>query len=499
MIASLLNHAFSRLAPTGPLGAAVDLARQLAATGDAKAVAGAAWVAYNGLTGIVRAPSVPSSKRFPDVREGIRYADTPRLANDILFRAFGDEHVLYNLIGLAQTFRAMGNAMGHYAHEVGFETYLRTYMDTLSNGDRLAISEKLKGAQRSLLERIGLIYSDWVMKYAAANGWNVRFRGVDRIPPQGRVVYAIAPHSAIYPDFFFTFADRRMVPVADLFNFRDNPSSRKFGMALIVDLIRLPLIDRRNPRNAIQCMKQIRDAAIDYNYRPGWFINGGRVPPAWEDDGTLARPGYYSNVIDIEKPRTYVQATGAVANAVDIAQKTGEPVSVVVVTISGAECMRKIARDFPFIQPNHVGGDIVYEVVDSFTVTGDDRKKRGELGEKVDRIVRQSLAIDVYLREVVQRWGLKRGDIEAGRLFDNRAAEEIAYRILADRIRSIRPSNHARTRFIQRLLNAVTAETPPATAEIDALLREVSQAVLEAQDTEGTQVAQQDISPKIAV
>jgi hypothetical protein len=47
-----------------------------------------------------------------------------------------------------------------------------------------------------------------------------------------------------------------MVPVADLFNFRDNPGSRKFGMALIVDLIRLPLIDRRDRNNAVACMKQ---------------------------------------------------------------------------------------------------------------------------------------------------------------------------------------------------------------------------------------------------
>jgi len=489
MIASFLNQAVSRIAPTGALGAAVDLARQVAATRDAGAIAGAAWVAYNGLSGIVRPAPPPSSRSFPAVSDGIRFADDPNAFNNFLFHRFGDEHVLYNLIGLAQTFRAMGKAMGYYAHEVGFETYLRTYLETLNGRDRLPISDELRGAQRSVLEKVGLLYSEWVMRYAAANGWNVRFCGVEKIPAKGRVVYAIAPHSAIYPDFFFTFADHRMVPVADLFNFRDNPSSRKFGMALIVDLIRLPLIDRRNDRNALRCMKQIRDAAIEHNYRPGWFINGGRVPPAYNDDGTLARPGYYSNVIDIEKPRVYVQATGAVANAIDIAKATNEPVTVVVLTISGAECMRKISRDFPFIQPNRVGGDIVYEVADSLTVVGDDRKRRGELGEKVDRIARENLAIDLYLREVVQQWGLKRGDIEAGRLFDQRASADAAYRILADRIRSIRPSNYARTRFIHRLLNAVTAATPPTTAEIDAFLQEVSQAVPD------TQAAQQENLP----
>jgi hypothetical protein len=80
-------------------------------------------------------------------------------------------------------------------------------------------------------------------------------------------------------------------------------------------------------------------------------------------------------------------------------------VKVVILTISGAECMRKIAGDFPFIQPNTVGGDIVYEVVDSITVTGDDKKRRSELGGVVDRIARENLAIDLYLREVVQQWG----------------------------------------------------------------------------------------------
>lgn len=482
MIGSLFHQAVSRIASTGALGTTVDLARQVAATRDPLAMAGAAWVAYNGLNGILRMPTVPALDRFPDLSQGIRFADSPPLANDVLFRALGPEHVAYNLIGLAQTFLAMGNAMQHYAHEVGFETYLRTYMETLTNGDRLAISEGLKGAQRHVLEMVGLIYSDWVMKYAAANGWNVRFRGLEKIPPANeRVVYAIAPHSSIYPDFFFTYADHRMVPVADLFNFRDNPGARKFGMSLIVDLIRLPLIDRRDPRNAVKCMKQIRDAAIEHGYRPGWFINGGRVPPAYNDDGTLARPGYYSNVIDIEKPRIYIQATGAVANAIDISAKTGDPVKVVVLTISGAECMRKIAGDFPFIQPNTTGGDIVYEVVDSFTVTGADKPRRGELGAVVDRIARENLAIDLYLREVVQQWGLKRGDAEAGRLFDNRATEDVAYRILADRIRSIRPSNHARTRYIHRLLDLVTAETPPTRPAVDAFLQEVSQAVLDAQ------------------
>jgi hypothetical protein len=166
MIGSLLNQAAARIASTGALGATVDLVRQVAATRDPLAIAGAAFVAYNGLNGILRTPTVPSSDRFPAVSEGIRFADSPPLANDVLFRALGREHVAYNLIGLAQTFGAMGNAMEHYAHEVGFETYLRTYMDTLSNGDRLAISEELKGAQRSVLEKVGVIYSDWVMKYA---------------------------------------------------------------------------------------------------------------------------------------------------------------------------------------------------------------------------------------------------------------------------------------------------------------------------------------------
>lgn len=489
MLTGLLNQIATRVAPAVGLGTTVDLARQVAASGDPKAIAGAAWVAYNGLSGIIRPASLPDGTSFPSVSSGIRYADRPPVLNDILFRGFGEEHVLYNLIGLAQTFRSMGNIMGHYAHEVGFETFIRTYRQTLSGGERLDISEELRGAQQHLLERVGLFYADWVMKYAAANGWNVRFRGLDKIPEAGkRAVYAIAPHSAIYPDFFFTYADHRMVPVADLFNFRDNPSSRAFGMALIVDLIRLPLIDRRDGRNALKCMKQICDAAIEYNYRPGWFINGGRVPPAYNDDGTLARPGYYSNVIDIKKPRTYVQATGAVANAVDIAMKSNDPVEVVILTISGAECMRKITRDFPFIQPNRIGGDIVYEVADSFTVTGADRPHRTALGEKVDRIARESLAIDLYLREVVQQWGIKRGDLEAGRLFDQRSANDNAYSILADRIRSIRPSNHARTRYVHRLLDYV--ENPPKKEVLDVFLAEVSQAVLDAQN--------EHLPPKVA-
>src|SRR5262249_55456630 len=153
----------------------------------------------NGLRGILRFSESPAGQNPTPVKDGLRFADRPPMTHEILVSLFGQEHVVYNLLGLIQTFRSVGRMMGHYAHQVGFEEYLKTYAETLNGKDRFRLPAERAELQRKLIDTAAREYGEWVMQYARANGWNVRFRGLDKIPEKGRVVYALAPHSAIYP------------------------------------------------------------------------------------------------------------------------------------------------------------------------------------------------------------------------------------------------------------------------------------------------------------
>lgn len=472
---SLTQAAQSASARAAGLNDATHLALKVLQTRDAGAIAGASWVAFNGLRGVLRQGSPVDAEKLPPPAEGFRFANQQPVALQLLRATLGHEHVAYNLWGLYETFRSIGIAQGEYARIVGLRRYFEDYLTIVADG-----TSRLPGDDR-FVEVVRALYAEWVMRYARSNGLNVRFEGTEKIPAKGHVVYALAPHVAIYPDFFLTYADHRLVPVADAYNFRDNPGSKISGVSLVVDKTSLPLVDREDPLNEART-QHLFDASLKHGLRPAWFINGGRVARMYRDDGSSSRPSVRGNSPDAKKPERYFQTGGVFANALGLAKKSGEPVTILVATLRGTECMPKVARKFPFIQRNRSGGELVYRVVEAIVINPtDSTKKVLEIDRKISQIARQDLEDDAYLTEFVLEWGRKRGREEAAQRFTQRAATHDALYTAVARIACIPPSMAERDRFIESLMELVFLEELPEKRQVSTLLAEVTETFKKAQ------------------
>lgn len=469
------QQSVTQAAQAAGINDAARLALQVLQTRDVGSIAGASWVAFNGLRGILRQESPVDATKLPPPSEGFRFANQQPVLLQLLRATLGHEHVVYNLLGLYETFRSIGAAQGEYARLVGLRQYFEDYLTIVADGtSRLPADDRF-------IDAIHDLYAEWVMRYARSNGLNVRFEGTEKIPAKGHVVYALAPHVAIYPDFFLTYADPMLVPVADAYNFRDNPGSKISGVSLVVDKTSLPLVDRENPNDEARA-EHLLTASLKHNMRPAWFINGGRVARSYRDDGSPDRPGLYANSPDAKKPERYVQTGGVFANALSLAKKSGQEVTILVATLRGTDCMPKVARKFPFIQRNRSGGEIVYRVVEAITIKPTDSvKKILEIDRKITQIVRQDLEIDAYLAEVAGEWGRQRSREGTAGRFAARGQSNDGYFIIADRIRSIPPTMSERSRYIQALLELVHRDPAPEKKEVSELLSQVTETFKKAQ------------------
>jgi len=474
MISGLINQAATRLAQIQE-----DMGEPLISTVSGL-ISQAASLPVEVLESQIRRSLSDVTKPFEERVTGLAFAGHPSISQRILRRAVGREHLVYNLMGLQETVGSLSLALGHYALMVGATQFLQDYQNTLVGENRLPPNPEFVEWGRLHVAR-------WNRKYARANELNVRFEGVERIPQEGPVVYGLFPHTSIFPDFFLTFVDPRVMHVADVYNFRDNQAARRGGAALLFDRMGIPMVDRRNPERSKVLFNELVDASALYGIRNAWFPHGGRIPRAYEDDGRSARAGFYSNVPNPADPKTYIQTEGLAANAVALAKKTGQTVRVVVMTLRGAEfVMPKKTRSFPFIQPNLAGETITYRVVDVLDVPPPDAGRNSlrqivTLARGVPKIAKDDLGIDLYLRSVVDGWRSCLGQPNSGEIFAERSAREETYLILADRIRSIHPSHPERSLFAQRLIDALHKASAPESNELEGFLGEVSEVLLRVQ------------------
>ncbi len=438
-------------------------------------------------------------------REGLSFATHPSPIGRFLPTLFGSQSAVFNHLGLKDVVLVNGSTLAHYGLQVGVEKFCEDYQGVATDPDsRIPIDPQfLPEAQ---LHRV-----NWIRKYAQTHNIDVRFEGTHLIPPPGElVVYVVVAHSSIWPDMFLTYVDQSATYVTDEYNFRTNKFAIKSGFGLLTDIAGWPLVarpsketgdadaDRASQKLVDQrnetLFSHLIDASIKHGIRPAWFVHGGRVETAYDDDGALARAGYYSRVVNPKAPRQYLQMGGAVGNAVQLARKAGKPVKVLIVRVEGAEkVMPKWSANAPFLQDNIAGGRVTYRFVEGMEVPvpADDRVSRRlmvELNRKLPDLFRQipwigrtGETIDQYLARVVDQWGKKDGRShikDTKEKFLARAVKDEAYFIIADRIRSLDPKNRAtraRREFaIECLLDLVHAAGEPSRKQVDALLVEVS-------------------------
>jgi len=449
----------------------------------AQSVAGFAWMAACGLMGVLRG-GYTSPQDLPDPVKGLRFNDQPDFWTVVLQAHLGRESPVFNLLGSGTMLIHIGRGLAEYAHGAGLRKFWEDYRATLQGSERLPIHPHILEVGRK-------VYAQWLEHYARIHQLNVTFEGLEKIPQEGHVVYVLFPHSSIYPDFFFAMADPRFIPVADAFNFRDNPQSRAFGISLATDLMGMPLVDRRHQENNEARMNALLDSMIRYGIRPAWFAQGGRVFTAYTDEGELDRAGFYAINPDKKNLKTYVQMGGAASNAVLLAEKTSLPVSVVVVTLRGPEfVMPRYTRHSPFIQPNRIGQNLVYRVVESIRVDPPKSpKEKGrsliDLKKRVPEIARKDLEIDSYLENVLDRWGTQRGYFKMGERYRQLAREREIFSKIVDMLRCIHPHYqedgiNVRASLKSDFIDLINTDSPDR-QKSDHLLGEVCRVVPKAQ------------------
>ncbi len=372
-------------------------------------------------------------------RHGVRFADSNTPVDQFWQHLFSEEHVGWNALGLATTLQAAGVSLSHYGQEVGLRAFIKNYQRTLQEIDRLPVHS------RESLDTLREDFATWALRYAKANRLNVNFNGMDQIGEDDPVVYAIAPHSSIFPDFLLSIADPKIGFVADDYNFRGNDTAKRLGFALLFDALGQPLADRDDDARSKLFVKEMIENAVKYQTRAAWFIHGTRVPEAMDILGRQQRAGFFSAIPDPKDPSKYIRVGGAVANAIGLAQRLDKPVKLVLVTMEGAEfVMPKRTKSFPFIQSNRSGQTVSYDVAQVYTVEPTaGRREVATLGRKLIADARVATAIDPYLQGLVGEWGQVFGNSHAAEQLAERGATRSGtmFYLTADRLRSVRLTN----------------------------------------------------------
>ncbi len=426
--------------------------------------------------------------------EGLHFASRPSEKDEFLTALLGDESYVWNLLGLKATFGSMVRGLWQYGQVVGLRQFVSDYRHTFNSRERLPINP-------AYLDKGRRVFGEWCIRYAAANNIDVQFEGLEKIPAEGPVVYAMGPHSSIFPDFLFAIADPRLGFVAAADNFRDNLAARIMGFSLLSDELGIPLVDRNDIEWNKVLYPLIIQTAMEFGIRPAWWWHGRRLPEAYNDEGHSDRVGYYSAVDPIKdgkfNPLQYRRLGGVIDNALELAIQSQQTVKLIVVTVDGAETvMPKRTSKFPFWQENRAGKTVRYKVVEVIDVEPPQRSKRAlvrPLSNAIEEATKEDMGIDQFLAATVTRWGALRGYANSGERFLELARRDRKARLfmVADRIRSIHPASedkHSRRELIDRLLHIVHAEAGDNEAErimsvawLDLLLHDVSEQVSQTQ------------------
>ena len=315
---------------------------------------------------------------------------------------------------------------------------------------------------------------------------NVIFEGFEQIPTDAPVVYVMAPHSTIYPDFMASIADRYLMPVAAIENFRNNSVARRFGFAAIADRAGFPMLDRENPGDRGLLTYILK--ATELGLHPGFFVQSGRGLPGTLNNGQAAPAGLYSRIIDLNRPEQYIQTTGALVTAGQAASKaTDKTAYIAVMTIEGADrVMPPVSHQAPFDQVTRAGQTVRFKVE---KVIPYQIKLRRKTNEEIEALLRERVGTDRMLRTQVEEWAedARLEPDKIGEIFEHfiQAEGGVNYAIAANRILLIpreedlplwavntHPSREDLAGHLVRYLNSGMA---PSTEPVKNLLKTVTQ------------------------
>ncbi len=410
----------------------------------------------------------------PGESRDLDFATNPLLLQQAVQGVFGHEHVAYNLMGLGLTLGEIYTILGGYTQEKGAQRLFADYdffrnfqseIKTDINGKSVTTYPRLE-PDEGVIASVRRHTMRWVQLYSAAHGMDVRFEGTENIPAEGEnVVYVLATHSSIYPDFFLPLVDPYVMHAADELNFRQSARLRRVGVSILVDRMGHPVVDRsgNKERNDRFFADLVRMGAV-HKTRTAWYIHGTRAYIDYYDNGLVGSANYWSPFrpasagVDLWK---YQYSVGAIGNAIALASQTKRPTHLCVVTMEGAESvMPNLSSKTPFVQRNKTGGGVVYRIHPATMVDAahDDtarKKSLVSLGRSFPSHVSALSGSEPILRKQLQAWneefdcGWSSAKVDA---FFAQDVKEECLRILIARLRTVPPSNPLRFTLARQLI-----------------------------------------------
>lgn len=410
-------------------------------------------------------------------RPELRFADHPSPLHQALRLSVGERHYVYSLLGIAATFSYMSLILGHYAMHVGLDKFLeqyRSYQERTEENPNGA----LHPVDPSFIDSARRHKMNWIRLMAWAYAMNVEFKGGDK-KPDGSMIYGAAFHSAIFHNFFQTYADPNAMEVAEVWNFSWNGLAQMFGFSFVADLVGLLYVDRKEPKNP-RLKTRLMSGMGQHDAHPVIFLERGRSRTLFDDFGDREEAGIFSCNPLPENPAKFLVSGGVVLSALDLANALGRPVSIALLAIKGGErvCSKVDGgRRFPFFGDVRAFQTIGYEIVDVLEVAPGMRRGLTEMGEQIERIMRRALETDALIEKYMAQWGRRQGHQDTLDIFRRRRAEDpkLLLSIIANRILAIHPTRHPeRFDFVDRLIRLIHAEGSLDIKMSKALLDEVT-------------------------
>ncbi len=403
----------------------------------------------------------------------------PRFAGEAEVNETGPRSALYDTLRYAL----------FVVHQVRDEEgYLRFWLGQVLP---FAILGKLLKPSEVMAEQGTAVLRQWAIQHAERQRTNITVSGQERlseIPEGAQVFWAGVHHDALWPNYYGAFLLERegqfqdVRPVADYQNYYKGLKARllaPFPVALAkLGLFFVP----RQGSNGFDWVKDMR-RKTDLGLQPIIYPQGGRAPRVYLEDGTPDEPGLYTNVSSTSHPEYYLKP-GIARQATQIASESGEAVYIPILRMSGGHAIdpkrnRNVTKPLP-VTSNQTMDFRVAEVIRVDPVPADEVEARStEVFAEMTVALEQATNANAMIEQRVADWrdSLGYGATELHTVFNERAAEDVRYYIVADRIRAIPPSDEERQRYQRTLFVLLSREHDDA--GLQALLDTVSRKVKE--------------------
>jgi hypothetical protein len=220
-----------------------------------------------------------------------------------------------------------------------------------------------------------------------------------------------------------------------------------------------------------------------YGLWPLFFIMAGRPPAAFNDDGSIARPGIFLRAVDPNNPAKYY-ASGVLITIKKTAKRLKAPIHIPLIVTEGEHLTKpKTEKNAPYIEPVTRDQTIIHRLVALLEVpsTRGNSKiirpgnnggvevsevKFRKLEREMIRIFKEVTGIEEYLIQSVGQWGDHLDVNDAAARFAELAGTNEKLFITADRIRALHPRLSAAT---------LGKEVPEIAADWEGLFRFTAQ------------------------